>query len=464
MTQFTTLQKKFIVETITLRYEQTFISWQDETSNVVYNFLKGTASIEDKWNVLIAYCDNFSNTSKRFYTILKDTLNDAISELSKTPILLEDTCLHPDIALFSEITQAKIIKDIKAFYNKHINDDRTLASLELLHLLNDETVLQSIKWLAVLAYFKNKNNHSLWFFKQIEFLIKNHDINIDHLHHANKHNQLGNYELALAELKHIHPKKPIIYIRMGELYTKIQNYGDAYDAYHQAVCLLEKQTTSEISQTEAIKHQEHALHRLIQSGQYIHYINQQDRYDQKSHYFHHFVQPLKKDIMKGGRPGAFMMILGLLGSDYVLPLALTVVGLGVTGLGMGVASIGGTVHGLFRTSTRRPIGIQKQNKMIERLQLLALQPDELKQSVINNIVREYEQHKNKVASTASLTLLNTLKSERTINEKLIAIENYMLTIKNNIYKNNGKKLFNIIDEILFIKLNAHEPPSRLSQL
>lgn len=118
--------------------------------------------------------------------------------------------------------------------------------------------------------------------------------------------------------------------------------------------------------------------------------------------------------------------------------------------------------GIITAATRHPLSDEQQKETIRRVTELVNYDKDTKIQLIKRINTHYK--KDTSSSTSSEFLSERLNKRDTVmnvDEKIKAIIDYMTTMEDGYFKNNGKCLYNIISEALEeIEKQEHRPPLR----
>lgn len=277
---------------------------------------------------------------------------------------------------------------------------------------------------------------------------------IDFYHHAIR-------ILCNVSNKTIDHVLPIIMLKKAECYLKLNRFEEAFKCHYISELMMKINKTNNTTIIDAQYHLLHSklLMQLMRSEQYLNCIKSFHLADQKSYHTLFYLEYLSAGHTYSGRPDP--MILNQARTtefnyqpfviDTLIPTPLIMIS-GSPGI---FFSIG---QGFFRAISRRPLDQITQLDMIKNLQEISIKTDENeKELIINHIIDNYRHEKKLANSKNSSQLFEKLcKFDLSIKEKWTAILNYMLdkyefnltqSCKTIMFKNNGKKLYGIINQV-----------------
>jgi hypothetical protein len=100
---------------------------------------------------------------------------------------------------------------------------------------------------------------------------------------------------------------------------------------------------------------------------------------------------------------------------------------------------------LFDAITRKPVDTNELQQMVNNLESF---PEEKRARLISNVINSYRQSASSNSSTESKQLLSFLDSPWPLNEKWLHLSSYMTRRNGEYFHNNGRLLFNMIQEQL----------------
>lgn len=373
-----------------------------------------------------------------------------------------------EIDFISDETQERLLELILKKVGEYTDESSKAFTLSLLE--KDE--LEN-KWNKVLEYCRDNNNQNNSFYQCFMAALATVDLDQEHIHHANVLLERNQVDKALSFLKEIHTPEGLA--RMGDCYH--QKYG-RYPEYNNDYLTIVFETRDHIqgvpiqftakSPRYIPKEDGHkelfkqkvamAIDGMLRDGTCLAY------FAEETFISHHYyaIKTIKGATANAAFMAAFpCMLMAKLGwgliNAYFVGLIFYIPGVIFAASAGAIGALAGSVHGFFRSKTEYPLSRCDQRILIENLQEFSHADANQKAEIIATIIAEYEKTMTRAASHASKHLLSTLKNKKLSPEvKWHAVQFYMLYKKNNFIKNNGKRLFTIINNALTERYNKRK--------
>jgi hypothetical protein len=489
MRNLTRDQKEIVIYIATIRYNYYQINRnlvQSKESKNLYDFLCwNIMTVEKKWSAIEDYLKVPENKDETLVSILSFEIKEAKAiRTEKTQL---DPKMKQDFEVYTDNTKSDIIKTLKNKKDYYIlpisqpqNDsskkrygclDWNLDSFELQGLLGDQTKSLEEKWHALLEYSCKLANQNTGLYTTFKKYVYDHNMRTDYLVRAQdaieeaetfrdsqrEGDAEKSYNKAISWLKKAQPFSPETFESLADCEFATGQYTSAFDNYITSIArkgiyqLASLNSIKACQQQDLLRKRDCALDQMLKTNQYHGYISSRKRAGYKQHSFIHFGQSVMLGLIVGNMP------LAPLTKVQTGELALLFLPLFVVGSFFGL--VAGSAHGFFRAATRHPLTIKQQDNLIENLQTITHADDETKRQLISEINKNYNDAQTICASNSSLELLQSLRGNLTIDEKWQKIQMYMLTLDGIFFKNNGKKLFCIINSTIN---NYLQQPSKAS--
>lgn len=452
MQDFDEYQKQLIIEAAVAEYHSREVWYTSPETKAILKALRDNRSnLHYQWSLVKTYLGNPDNSNRTFATILKTTMQAAMPPLDLG--IKVGNYTEYDMGNFCSETQQKILSQISKI------QDFNYRSLELCRLLNnrlDNNPIEDLrkKWQAVITYLRNRNNRDLPLYKTLYSAIENHDINKDYEYYGNVFlqqaratndpgNKIQSYYHAYGYFNRIKHRSHDLTARIAECEYGVGYFEPAFEHYTQLASKDRRYIPSRNS----------ALDLSLKTGTFQNYITTQPRYSDSAQSFHHFHRAFTKGAQNSAASTLYLLsFIACMGAVLtVSPGLLVCSGLLVAAASAAVVSGGlvGGIIGFFKSQTRNPLDIRRQDDLIARLQAASRFNEYSKQYYLNAIIERYSREKTFLgASEKSLGLLSVLRGKLSVEEKWQRLEYYMLQRKDGFFQNNGKRLFNIVDDVL----------------
>lgn len=482
--------------------------------------LKQDDNIESKWQSLLAYARSWVNINEVAYDSIIKAINHKLADVNATRDVVLMTQINNHTfynELVSEQSKRAIIEEV---VNRYLAKPSLMPSEEsaaLFNILQGHTASLNVKWDHLVAYYANSNN----IYRNLYNIIRDvAGIKLDEqyaqlIKHFNSQYELiqnymqqENYQQAIQLLEDYlltyrkvrYPDTNVLinnYSLLAECYSKCGNNDKAIKAYQDIFILrnneLETKTKVEIllklfscylankdyknafitSQTlneiwlNSVSHDRAVLesliakqsqlrNQLIREDGYLKYVKSYTAIDSSDYRSLFFRESAGKGTIIGAATGAAIVYVGT--KLDILGLLIVPAGVAVSAAGVVPGAFFGSIHGLFRAASRKPLNRAEQLTLIDHLNKFAAVDDQQKDLFIRKVVKQYHLTKTLSASDSSeklmLDLTNTQLTPAVKWQQIVA---YILAVNDAsifhsketvIYKNNGKRLFCIINEIL----------------
>lgn len=452
MQQLTEHQKKIIIDLTVNDYEEKYsIFTRSKLSKNLQEILKSEKnSLQYKWEAVEWYLQRKDQTNQTLAIIIRNAIEAATKEASLLSTLKIGNFNDNDLNYFTESTRKNILNratDVQ---------DWNYTSVELVDTLKQANVTLAAKWQALVSYLRNRHNRDYPLYHHLEAVIAAHNIEQDHYGHGYEHviaaratenasTKVTEYQTALQFYKKISLKEDDRDTHIAECELHVGDYQSSFLRYDRYVNEWKNQYPNQMGPYREKRNQ--ALDGSLKKGTYLNYMSSQNRRGETTHTMLQFGQSFGKGLYYGAMPG--LCVIGLSGiGEIFLFLLLFPVGVALTATGLLVGGVVGAAHGFFRANNRCPLDTPLQDQLITKLQNFTHQSKTAKEQLIDNIVREYRITRSCSASDSSTALFNRLSGDDDPDIKWQALEYYMLERDGSFYKNNGKKLFCIINRAL----------------
>jgi hypothetical protein len=418
--------KSTIIDEVVRLYLASPSLMPSEASKSLCNKLQNnTDSVSTKWDHLINYFANNNNVNRNFHRIITMVL---------------------DVELQEQYIQ--IIKDLNSqnyLINSYMRQEHYQQASQSLedYLLNyrtvkypDTNVLVDKYSLLAECYCKLGNNMKAIKAYQNMLMLRNNELS------------------AVNKVE--------ILLKMFSCYLGIKDYKNAFIMGQAIKEIWQCTYTKDRKALEnLIARQEQLRNQLIKEDGYLKYIKSYLAIDSSDYRSLFFRESSAKGTIIGAAPGAAIVYVGA--HLDIFGLLLIPAGAAVAAAGAAPGALFGAVHGFFRASSRKPLNKSEQLHLIDNMNKFAAADDVQKERFIYKLTNKYRLTKTFAASDSSERLILALTNpDLTVYEKWHEIVTYILTENNEsifhpkesvIYKNNGKRLFCIINDLLSDQLN-----------
>lgn len=439
MSKLTTHQKELIIQLLLKQHSNDPFKNKKNENKLLLTLGIRESQTESKWQAIEDYLNNPENKNTRLGRILASIIQSAEKAKSDEIPLSEDEEKY--LNYLSPVFKEEIINKLAK------EESNEFHLFELIDKLKNVSPSINERWQALMEFLKYKSNRNSPSIKKLLQLLKSHNVDDDHLYYAKEYFQKGQtdsnaYRTALEYLNKINKKSAEIYGAMGECAFELGDNLKAYEYFLNAC-----KTNDVEVQNKYMGKQLQTLDRILKAGRYINFGTDELHWKNTYNWKHFGESPSKWALNSGIIPACCLLRTGASAFELGLPLILLSLPflLVVGPLGL----LAGSIHGFFRSVSRHPLDADQQIKLFENLTKIANSNDGVKISLIEQIIDKYTSARTISHSNSSTNLFaKLLENNYTIEEKWQFVEGYLLEKENSYFKNNGKKLFCIIDNVI----------------
>ena len=417
--------KSLIISEVLSQYLANPSMMPSEASKELYTKLqRKTDALNIRWDHLINYYANINNIHRNFYRIIRNVIDAKLQE--------------------QYIQLIKDLNDQNDLVKSHMQQEQYQQASQLLenYLLKyrtvrypDNNVLLDKYSLLAECYGKcGYNDKAIKAYQNI-FMLRNNELS--------------------------KVKKVEILLKLFSCYLSIKDYKNAFIIGQSINEVWQRSSAKDRKTLKILIAQQIQLrNQLIKEDGYLKYVKSFTAMDTSDYRSLFFRESAGKGTAIGAATGAAIVYVGT--QLDIIGLLLVPAGVAVLAAGAVPGALFGSIHGLFRATSRKPLNKAEQLTFIDNLNKFAAIDDQQKELVISKVVNQYRKTKTLSASDSSEKLMLALTNAKlTTAEKWHEIIAYILATNEEsvfhpketvIYKNNGKRLFCIINNLLSAQL------------
>jgi len=403
------------------------------------------------------YLSTEENKGKRLYLLILETIKNS----EENPIPQDLSFGRFNDQHFSYITEeiqsvvsySLLQKSIKDNEKRNFQSERLISHLKICD--------PNEAWSHILEYGRNKANADQKLYRlakeAITKIVVNYEMQLSYVNSYLKKiskKDVGNVQenISIAEeiekcgkaiaalnecpydVINVNMILPILRLQQAKLYFENRQYALALES---CMCPVLNKYASKKQYTELTNFKLDIVHNLLNQDAYsIPKTSSKPAF---------FGKTILKGIEKGILPAKSIVSAGDACECVVTPLLLLGIPIGAIGIAFGL--VVGLLQGIAQAATRKIITTDQQNQLVKNLKTCIASSENEKKNIIGTIVQQYTEKMSVFAqSDSSYDLLEKLSAKKvSTEEKWKAIEYFMLEQEGDLLKNNGKRLFCIIN-------------------